>query len=392
MRTSVRSCPLRCARGNCENRRISAPAELDYHASNTPEACEGPASPPTADAAGPSPAQADAVGAHCSSLTPTPAPIPFTKADSSDLRGDIALFREHATKSRRLSSLTVSAYKADLTAFAVWREREGLSLQVDKVSPAEIEAYLADCPEVSPATLRRRLDAISSLYKFLIKRGLATANPVAQVDRPRLPDNRRAHVTEEQMARLSAVVQGTDEQAIFLLLGLLGLRRSEVVSLSCGDVDLNDGRLQILQSKGGHSRTLPIPDELAPALETQFAARSAGAHEPLFVSQTRQRLSRSVLARLFSRWLADAGLEGRASPPTPVATGQLRDGCGRASPSSKSSSSPAIGMSERPGSTAMPRSRTSPPRCPRSCAPSASNRIRPRPAPHPANGAKSSGN
>lgn len=294
---------------------MSAPARLDYSVSANREARKDVAAPRTADAVRLSPAQPEAVSVTSPALSPDRASAPSTKAGSSDLREAIALFEDHAAKGRRLSPLTVSAYRGDLLAFAAWRERQGLSLQVDEVSPAEVEAYLGDCPEASPATLRRRLDAISSLHKFLIKRGLATANPVEQVDRPRLPDNRRAHLTEEHMARLAAVVERTDEQAILLLLCLLGLRRSEVVNLNCGDVDLTGKRLEIIQSKGGHSRTLPIPDELAPALEAQLAERNAGPHEPLFLSHTGQRLSRSVLARLFSRWLADAGLEGLSLSP-----------------------------------------------------------------------------
>lgn len=232
-----------------------------------------------------------------------------------DLHQAVVQFADHSASGRRLSPLTVAAYRGDLLALAAWRERQGLSLQVGEVLPHELETYLADCPAASPATLRRRLDAVSSLFKFLIKRGLATSNPTAQVDRPRLPDNRRAHLLEAQMARLLAVVDGTVERAVLLLLCLLGLRRSEVVSLNCGDIDLAARRLEIIRSKGGHSRTLPIPDELASALEAQLAARSAGPHDPLFVSQTGQRLSRSVLARLFSRWLADAGLEGLGLSP-----------------------------------------------------------------------------
>jgi site-specific recombinase XerD len=232
-----------------------------------------------------------------------------------DLQEALSLFEDHAAKGRRLSPLTVSAYRGDLLAFAAWRERRGPSLEVGDVQPAEIEAYLADCPAASPATLRRRLDAISSLYKFLLKRGLVERNPACQVDRPRCPDNRRAYLTEEQMARLAAVVDGTTERAILLLLCLLALRRSEVVHLNCGDVDLVSGRLEIIQSKGGHSRTLPIPGELELVLQTQLAKRNAGPHEPLFLSHTHSRLSRSVLARMFSQWLALAGLEGLGLSP-----------------------------------------------------------------------------
>ncbi|MBU0609362.1 MAG: tyrosine-type recombinase/integrase [Armatimonadetes bacterium] len=232
-----------------------------------------------------------------------------------DLREALSLFEDHAEKGRRLSPLTVAAYRGDALAFSAWREDRGLSLQVGDVLPPEIEAYLAACPQASSATLRRRLDALSSLYRFLVKRGLATGNPVDQVDRPRLPDNRRAHLTEAHMARLAAVVERSDEKAILLLLCLLGLRRSEVVKLDCGDIDLTGGRIEVRQSKGGHSRVLPIPSELATALQTYLRQRNGDPHAPLFVSQTGQRLSRSVLARNFSRWLADAGLEGLGLSP-----------------------------------------------------------------------------
>ncbi|MEI6503301.1 MAG: tyrosine-type recombinase/integrase, partial [Armatimonadota bacterium] len=237
------------------------------------------------------------------------------EVNGMDLRDALTLFEEHSAKGRRLSPLTVSAYRGDLLAFAAWRERAGLSLQVEEVLPPEIESYLADCPEASPATLRRRLDAISSLYKFLLKRGLATSNPVVQVDRPRCPDNHRAYLTEEQMNRLAAVVADTPERAMLHLLCLLGLRRSEIVNLNCGDVDLTSQRLEILQSKGGHSRTLPIPADLEPVLRAQLADRNAAPGEPLFLSHTSSRLSRSVLARAFSKWLALAGLEGLGLSP-----------------------------------------------------------------------------
>ncbi|MEN6642407.1 MAG: tyrosine-type recombinase/integrase [Armatimonadia bacterium] len=250
-----------------------------------------------------------------SAVAPDRARRGATEKSGIGLSEAVELLENHAANGRRLSPLTVSAYRGDLLAFAAWREREELSLQVEKVLPAEIESYLADCPEASPATLRRRLDALSSLYKFLLKRGLADNNPVVQVDRPRLPDNRRAYLTEEQMGQLAAVVEDTPKRAMLLLLCLLGLRRSEIVNLNCGDIDLTALRLEIIQSKGGHSRTLPIPADLEPVLRHQLADRDGAPGEPLFLSHTKSRLSRSVLARAFSKWLALAGLEGLGLSP-----------------------------------------------------------------------------
>jgi site-specific recombinase XerD len=232
-----------------------------------------------------------------------------------DLTQAAQAFSDHAIDSRRLSARSVSAYLGDLRAFAEWLNAVGLSLDVRSIEAAQIEDFMAACTDVSPSTIRRRLDAISSLYRFLVKRRLAGANPVDQVDRPRCPDSHRAYLTPAQMQRLLAVVQGSSECAVAGLLCFLALRRSEVVSLDCGDVDLAGGRLEIRQSKGGHSRTLPVPPELRPALEAHLAQRVGAPDAPLFLSQRGSRLSRSVLGRTFSKWLALAGLEGLGLSP-----------------------------------------------------------------------------
>ena len=227
-----------------------------------------------------------------------------------DLIEALNAFTQHASEARRLSPLTTKAYSGDILGFAAWRQDRGLSLQIAHIQGAEVETWMADSAHVSPATIRRRLDALSSVYKFLVKRGLAAANPVYFVDRPRLPDSHRPHLTEAQMARLLDVVQDTQERTILLLLCCLGLRRSEVVTLDCGHVDPQAGTVESKRSKGGHSRTLPIPGELRPVLEAHLAERHGHVNQALFLSYHKNRLSRSALARLFARWLKEADLDG----------------------------------------------------------------------------------
>ena len=232
-----------------------------------------------------------------------------------EFAGSVQLFVEHAARGRRLSALTIRAYRSDLRDFVAWRTEHRLSLTVEDVQAADIEDYAADCGHLSPATVRRRLDAISSLFKFLVKRGLAPINPVDSVDRPRCPDTQRPHLTPEQMGRLLEVVEQTSERAILLLLCLLGLRRSEVLNLDIGDIDLAAGRIHIRRSKGGRSRTLPIPSGLQPVLQSHVAERDSGPESPLFVSCRGNRFSRSVLSRVFGKWLKLAGLDGLGLSP-----------------------------------------------------------------------------
>ncbi|MBN1460729.1 MAG: phage integrase family protein, partial [Armatimonadetes bacterium] len=124
-----------------------------------------------------------------------------------------------------------------------------------------------------------------------------------------------AYLTTDQMERLLAVAEGSSERAVSALLCYLGLRRGEVVSLDCGDVDLSASRIHIRNSKGGKSRTLPIPPELRPSLEVHLPDRDGIPSDPLFLSCRGNRLSRSALGRLFDRWLERADLQGLGLSP-----------------------------------------------------------------------------
>src|SRR5262249_18637722 len=110
---------------------------------------------------------------------------------------------------RRYSPASVRAYAFDLLHFARWLDREGIGL--DAVDPDALLRYLAACRAehregqhgnviwlasgraagFAPATINRRLAAVSGLFSFRSMRDPAAANPV-----PRGPAARRAAAGE----------------------------------------------------------------------------------------------------------------------------------------------------------------------------------------------------
>ncbi len=110
------------------------------------------------------------------------------------------------------------------------------------------EAYMREFEHVEASTVRRRLAALSSLFKHLIKHGAADRNPVRDVER--LPVNRCEGFTpafsKAQARRLldapsAGTVAGLQDRAI-LSVGLqVGLRRAEIAALCVGDLHVNRG-------------------------------------------------------------------------------------------------------------------------------------------------------
>ncbi|MEA3401055.1 MAG: tyrosine-type recombinase/integrase [Armatimonadota bacterium] len=224
-------------------------------------------------------------------------------------------FTKHATDGRRLSPRTVASYASDIRQFLSWCEGQADSCTVEDVTPSLVEDWAASRSHVAASTLQRNLASLSSMFDFLVRRGIVPRNPVDLVDRPRCPDPQPVCLTDDQLRRLLDVVADARERAILLTMALLGLRRSEVLKLNVGDVDLAAARLHVREAKGGKSRVLPIPSELRPALEEHLKAQDRGPDEPLFLGCHGRRLSRSALARLFNKWLNTAGLADRGLTP-----------------------------------------------------------------------------
>src|SRR5207302_9426884 len=107
----------------------------------------------------------------------------------------------------------------------------------------------------------RPLAAVRSLHRFLADEGLAGADPTGDIGGPRVPAGLPKALSEEAVGSLLDAVVGGDpvarrDRAILEVLYGTGLRISELVGLSMGDVSLDDGVLRAF-GKGAKERLVP---------------------------------------------------------------------------------------------------------------------------------------
>ncbi len=127
------------------------------------------------------------------------------------------------------------------------REPEELRDAAAEQVEAWREALLAR--PLRPATVRRKLSALSSLFDELLAGGAAAANPVRGVGRPADEEGRHAApvLTGEQARRLldappEGTIKGLRDRAILAVMLCQGLTREELCGLSVGDLVGMDGR------------------------------------------------------------------------------------------------------------------------------------------------------
>jgi site-specific recombinase XerD len=221
----------------------------------------------------------------------------------------------------RESGHTRAAYRRDVEDFAAWCAQREIN-PVD-VRRADVDAYaanLANLPNprtgrpLAPASLARRLAALSSWYGYLQDVDVITANPMLRVRRPRIDTQ---HTTTVGMTAVEtiAVLRSAENDPVLgpvtatALAGFLvaiGARVSEICALDVADLGHDSGHRTVrLRMKGGKTRTRAVPLDLDVKLAAMTAGRTTG---PLFRTVDGGRMDRHIVARFVRRAAIAAGI------------------------------------------------------------------------------------
>ena len=224
---------------------------------------------------------------------------------------------------RAAAERTRRAYGVDLGQFAEWAEGRGL--EPDGLRHRDVRRYAASLSAAgaAPATVARKLAALRSLYRFLVRTERVAQNPAELVASPRkaskLP---RVMTTEQVEALLDRIPARTAlelrDRALLELAYSCGLRCEEMVNLDLGAVDFDSEQARVL-GKGSKERVLPVGEPAQRALERYLArGRPALVSDPaepaLFISKSGRRLSPSDVTRRLRLWVSNAALAGGVSP------------------------------------------------------------------------------
>jgi integrase/recombinase XerD len=175
---------------------------------------------------------------------------------------------------------TIDAYRRDLLHFDRYVSEHGLEL--DSLGPGDLEAYLASMRVggLAAATITRRMTAVRSAYRYLVAEEILLVDPTRRVASPRVPAGLPKALSVEVVERLLGSVLGDGpvdrrDRAILEVLYGSGLRISELVGLSFGDVDL-EGRLIRAFGKGRKERIVPMGSIAAASLGAWFEPEGRG--------------------------------------------------------------------------------------------------------------------
>jgi tyrosine recombinase XerC len=228
------------------------------------------------------------------------------------------------------SPYTVRNYRDDLLDFLYFLKKKKIDplketekgMEVDRHVLRDYLSHLVDAGVVK-ASIARKLSAIRSFYRYLVREGILAKNPLEQVSSPKLDKRLPSFLTVEEVERLLSAPDpstplGQRDRALLELLYASGLRVSELVGLALEQINLETNEIRVL-GKGSKERVvlmgMPAVEALKNYLEqgrNQLLAKKRS--QALFLNRYGQRLLERDVQRLLNKHAKKAGIGKRVHP------------------------------------------------------------------------------
>ncbi|MBC7963060.1 MAG: tyrosine recombinase XerC [Steroidobacteraceae bacterium] len=232
-------------------------------------------------------------------------------------------FSGYLETERNVSPHTLAAYRSDLKQWLAFVHAEkGEGVSAGDIDHLLLRRYLAGLSKTTKkSSIGRKLAAIRSFFRFLLRRGTITKNPAELIATPKKEQRLPFHLDIDQITSLMEAPE--DEQqyalrdrAILELLYSSGLRVSELTSLNIGEIDLSGGMVRVM-GKGGKERIVPVGSRALEALQAYLELRTdAAPGSALFLNTHAERINRRSVARIVDAHVLRIAAFKRISPHT----------------------------------------------------------------------------
>ena len=230
----------------------------------------------------------------------------------------IERFLQYMTVERSASPHTLSNYRRDLAAWRAYCDANAL-LDPDAVQFAHVQQFMAQEHRrgLAAKSVQRRLSALRSLFKYLMKQGSLAHNPSAGLRAPKAPRKLPQVLDVDEAVRLVELptegTLGLRDRAMLELLYSSGLRVSELCSLRWQDLDMDDSLVRVF-GKGAKTRIVPVGSHAVTALKALREQSQAGLAEPVFPGRNGAVISSRAIQLRMRQLAQQQGIWKRVYP------------------------------------------------------------------------------
>lgn len=232
-------------------------------------------------------------------------------------------FIEYLKLEKNYSKHTLIAYTHDINEFDKFLETESTCTLPLATFPS-IRQWLAGLSKsgLSSRSINRKLSSLRAFYKFLMKIGVITENPILRQKSLKAAKKISNPFSEEEMEKMLEAYpfkpgfEGVRDKLIILMFYATGIRRNELIELKVKDVDLELGRLKII-GKGNKQRNIPMLPVLQSEVKAYLPQRDEISKESiphLFITKKGLKMYDVLVYRIINNYFSGVTSKRKKSP------------------------------------------------------------------------------
>ncbi len=234
-------------------------------------------------------------------------------------------FIDYLLLERNYSTLTVNAYEKDLEAFSEFIKAEYDSSIIADVNYSQIRSWIVQMVEndLSNRSINRKISALNTYYKFLLKIGDVDKNPLSKhralktAKKMQVPFSELEIMTVLDDMNFDDDFESVRNKAIIELFYSTGIRRIELVELTVSSIDFENKTLKVL-GKRNKERIIPLLDSVAKTLNRYLSSRKElddiTDNDRLFLTKKGLKIYETLAYRVINDYFSEASTKVKKSP------------------------------------------------------------------------------
>ncbi|MFD1614829.1 tyrosine-type recombinase/integrase [Gelatiniphilus marinus] len=234
-------------------------------------------------------------------------------------------FADYLLLEKNYSALTVKAYLNDLETFSAFITTEYGTNSINQVNYPQIRHWIVSMVEskLSNISINRKISALNTYYKFLLKIGAIKTNPLYKHKALKTSKKIQVPFSEDEVKAVlnnlhfDKDFEGIRNKLIIELFYTTGIRRIELVQLKLAHVDLANKTLKVL-GKRNKERFVPLLNSVAQTLSNYIISRSnleqITDNDMLFLTKKGIKIYETLVYRIINEYFSLASSKVKKSP------------------------------------------------------------------------------
>lgn len=241
------------------------------------------------------------------------------------MRTNFQSHTEYLEKEKKYSPLTVKAYQNDILSFQLYLQNFHDACPMEQVSYSLIRSWIVHLSDAknSSTSINRKMAALKSFYKFLLKTKQIENNPFVKHKSLKTPKRVQIPFSEKEISQLFETqfletdFESVRNRLVVELLYATGIRRAELINLEVNAVDFYGKTIKVL-GKRNKERVIPMLTTTLEIVKLYLIKRNEIKdivnQNKLILSKKGNKISETFVYRLINNYFSTVSEKVKKSP------------------------------------------------------------------------------